>query len=50
MVADELGRTTKQVSSVRDDLLKQGTLTVEDSQLRFTIPGMSAYVLAAVAS
>jgi hypothetical protein len=49
MVADELGRTTKQVSSVRDDLLKQGTLTVENGQLRFTIPGMGAYVLAAIA-
>jgi hypothetical protein len=49
MVADQLGRTTKQVSSVRDDLLKQGTLTVEDGQLRFTVPGMGAYVLAATA-
>jgi hypothetical protein len=49
MVADELGRTTKQVSSVRDDLLKQGTLTVENGQLRFTTPGMGAYVLAATA-
>jgi hypothetical protein len=48
-VADELARTTKQLSSVRDDLLKQGTLTVEDGELRFTIPGMSAYVLTAVA-
>ncbi len=43
------GRTTKQVSSVRDDLLKQGTLTVENGELRFTIPGMGVYVLAAVA-
>ncbi len=48
-VADELGRTTKQLSSVRDDLLKQGTLTVENGELRFTIPGMGAYVLAATA-
>ncbi len=48
-VADELGRTTKQLSSVRDDLLKQGTLTVENGELRFTIPGMCAYVLAATA-
>jgi hypothetical protein len=30
---------------VRDDLLKGGTITVEDGELRFTIPGMSAYVL-----
>jgi hypothetical protein len=48
-VADELGRTTKQLSSVRDDLLKQGTLTFDEGELRFTIPGMGAYVLAATA-
>ncbi len=45
-VADELGRTPKQLSTVRDDLIKGGTLTVEGDELRFTIPGMSAYVLA----
>jgi len=45
-VADELGRTPKQLSTVRDDLIKQGTLTVEGDELRFTIPGMSAFVLA----
>ncbi len=45
-VADELGRTTKQLSTVRDQLIKGGTLTVEGDRLRFTIPGMSAYVLA----
>ena len=45
-IADELGRTPKQLSTVRDDLIKQGTLTVEGEQLRFTIPGMGAYVLA----
>jgi hypothetical protein len=44
-VADELGRTPKQLSTVRDDLIKQGTLTVEGDELRFTIPGMSAFVL-----
>lgn len=44
-VADELGRTPKQLSSVRDELIKQGTLTVEGDELRFTIPGMSAFVL-----
>jgi hypothetical protein len=43
-VADRLGRTTKQLSTVRDDLLKQGTLTVDGDELRFTIPGMSEYV------
>jgi len=45
-VADELGSTPKQLSSVRDELIKAGTLTVEGDELRFTIPGMSAYVLA----
>jgi AAA ATPase domain len=45
-VAAELGRQPKQLSTVRDDLLKQGTLTTDDGELRFTIPGMSAYVLA----
>jgi hypothetical protein len=45
-IADELGRTPKQLSSVRDDLIKQGTLTVEDEQLRFTIPGMGAFIRA----
>jgi hypothetical protein len=44
-VATELGRQPKQLSTVRDDLLKGGTVTVEDGELRFTIPGMSAYVL-----
>ncbi len=43
-VADALGRTPKQLSSVRDDLIKSGTLTAEGNELRFTIPGMSAYV------
>ncbi len=45
-VADELGRTTKQLSTVRDQLIKAGTVTVDGDRLRFTIPGMSAYVLA----
>ena len=44
-LAAELGRTPKQLSSVRDELIKQGTLTVEGDELRFTIPGMSAFVL-----
>ncbi len=44
-LTDELGRTPKQLSTVRDDLIKQGTLTVEGDELRFTIPGMSAFVL-----
>jgi len=45
-VADELGNTPKQLSSVRDELIKAGTLTVDGDELRFTILGMSAYVLA----
>ncbi len=45
-VADALGRTPKQLSSARDDLIKAGTLTVEGDELRFTIPGMGAYVRA----
>lgn len=44
-VADELGRTTRQLSSVRSDLLKQGTITVDGDELRFTIPGMAEWVL-----
>ncbi len=43
-VAEKLGRTPKQLSSVRDELIKQGTLTVEGQGLRFTIPGMAAFV------
>jgi hypothetical protein len=46
-IADELDRTPKQLSSVRDDLIKAGTLTVEGDELLFTIPGMSTYVLVA---
>jgi hypothetical protein len=45
-IADELGRTPKQLSSVRDELIKQGTLTVEGAELRFTIPGMGSFVRA----
>ena len=43
-VAEQLGRTPKQLSSVRDDLIKAGTLTVDGDELRFTIPGMGAYI------
>ena len=45
-VAKQLDRTPKQLSSVRDDLLKAGTLTVDGDELRFTIPGMGAYLRA----
>jgi hypothetical protein len=44
-VADHLERTTRQLSSVRSDLLRQGTLTVDGDELRFTIPGMAEWVL-----
>ncbi len=44
-IADQLGRTTRQLSSVRSDLLKQGTLTIDGDELRFTIPGMAEWVL-----
>jgi hypothetical protein len=43
-LADQLGSTPKQLSSVRDDLIKAGTLTVDGAELRFTIPGMGAYI------
>ncbi len=43
-IADLLGKTTKQLSTVREDLIKAGTLTVHGDELQFTIPGMSEYV------
>ena len=43
-IADRLGKTTKQLSTVREDLIKAGTLTVSGDELRFTVPGMSEYV------
>jgi hypothetical protein len=43
-VADRLGKTTKQLSTVREDLIKGGSLTVHGDELRFTVPGMSQYV------
>lgn len=45
-LAEQLGRTPKQLSSVRDELIKAGTLTVDGNELRFTIPGMGAYIRA----
>jgi hypothetical protein len=45
-VAKQLDSTPKQLSSVRDDLIKAGTLTVDGDELRFTIPGMGAYLRA----
>ena len=45
-LAEQLGRTPKQLSSVRDELIKAGTLTIDGNELRFTIPGMGAYIRA----
>jgi hypothetical protein len=43
-VADYLGVTTRQLSYLRDALLKKGTLIVVADRLRFTIPGMADWV------
>ena len=48
-VADAMERTTRQLSSVRNDLLRQGTLTVDGDELRFTVPGMAEWVHRAAA-
>ncbi|MGC8628366.1 MAG: ATP-binding protein [Acidimicrobiales bacterium] len=45
-VARRLNETTKALSVYRDRLLNKGTLFVDDNGLlRFTVPGMAAYVL-----
>ena len=43
-VADRQGKSTKELSKIRDQLIKYGTLTVEHDALRFTIPGMADYI------
>ncbi|MGI8412936.1 MAG: ATP-binding protein [Solirubrobacteraceae bacterium] len=43
-VADRQGKSTKDLSKIRDQLIKYGTLTVQNDSLRFTIPGMADYV------
>ena len=43
-VADRQGKTTKELSKIRDQLIKYGTLTVEHDALRFTSPGMADYI------
>ncbi|MDP9073159.1 MAG: hypothetical protein M3N98_03105 [Actinomycetota bacterium] len=37
--------TTRQVSYLRDRLLKKGTITAEGDHLNFAIPGLADYVL-----
>jgi hypothetical protein len=44
-VAAALGVTARQVSTVRDRLLKKGTISAEGEYLHFAVPGMSEYVL-----
>ncbi len=43
-VAAELGVTTRQVGTVRDRLIKKGTLTSDGELLTFSVPGMADYV------
>jgi hypothetical protein len=43
-VAAELGVTTRQVSYLRDRLIKKGTITVEGHRLGFAIPGLAQYI------
>ena len=45
-VADRQGKSTKELSKIRDQLIKYGTLTVQHDALRFTIPGMADYIAA----
>ncbi len=43
-VAAGLGVTARQLSTVRDRLLKQGTVTAEGEYLQFAIPRMTDYL------
>jgi hypothetical protein len=43
-VADRLGVTVRQVSYLRDALLKKGTLIAVAEQLRFSVPGMAEWI------
>lgn len=43
-VADRLGVSTREVSYLRDRLLKKGTLVVVGGQLQFPVPGMARWV------
>ncbi len=44
-VARELGRTTQQVSYLRDRLIRKGTIFAEAGSLVFAVPGMADWVL-----
>ncbi|MGH9123185.1 MAG: ATP-binding protein [Acidimicrobiales bacterium] len=43
-VAAALGVTTRQVGTVRDRLIKKGTLSTDGELLSFSVPGMADYV------
>lgn len=43
-VADRRGRTTRQLSKLRDQLPTQGVLTVVGDAMRFSVPGMAESV------
>jgi AAA ATPase domain len=45
-VARALGRTTQQVSYLRDRLIRKGTIFAEAGRLVFAVPGMADWVLA----
>jgi hypothetical protein len=44
MVAAHLGRTPKSLSGVCERLIQKGTLYAEGSAIRFSVPGMAAWV------
>ena len=44
-VARALGRTTQQVSYLRDRLIRKGTIFAEAGSLVFAVPGMAEWVL-----
>lgn len=43
-VARALGRTTREVSYLRDRLLRKGTIFAEAGDLRFAVPGMAGWI------
>jgi hypothetical protein len=43
-VAARLGRTTPQLSRVRQELLTRGFLIADAGELKFTVPGMAQYI------
>ncbi|NNN22739.1 MAG: hypothetical protein HKL80_12150 [Acidimicrobiales bacterium] len=44
-IADLLGVTPKQLSVMRDSLIKDGTIFVDGQYLRFATPGMGKYII-----